>query len=482
MAVGGLAAYRHPALAMGTVGAGLALVLGVAASFGVAAGLLVLAGVPLVFLALQRPGVAALVLVAAAPVVSGIRRGLPVPSLRLSEILIAGLAVLILLTADRSRTRPWRTFDWLALGYASAHFGLGFVQLLSRGELPSPELLGTLLSPFQYLLLYRTVLVALPEPEQQRQALRLVLLASVPVSASALLQDFNLFGVRQAIPDLTGVDVDKTYGSDRATGTFPHWQVLAGYEFWILLLCVVAALERERPVMSRGALAMVVALAAAAALATVTLTVLLAVIAGAVALAVWYGGLSRVLPVLLILGALSWLAYAPSFERRLDEQFGDRGHQRPAWVPQTMDYRYRVWRYQFLPVVSDGRWWTGYGPDLPPTIQFRYTESLYVTMLMRGGLPLLFLYVGLMAVLFMDSVRARGDPVPARRGAARVMAVALVLLIPMHSVETYFIFTGMATLFWITAGLALAGLSAPSAVPARAPRTAVPPRPVAAAG
>jgi hypothetical protein len=37
------------------------------------------------------------------------------------------------------------------------------------------------------------------------------------------------------------------------------------------------------------------------------------------------------------------------------------------------------------------------------------------------------------------------------------MAVAIVLLVPMHWVETYFVMTGMATLFWITAALVLGG-------------------------
>ena len=141
------ARYRHPAILVGVVGAGLALALGAGASFGLAAGLFLLLAMPVVFVALQRPHVAALILVAAAPPLSGIKRGLPVPAVRLSEMLIVGIAALILVTADRSRTRPWRAFDWLALGYAVASFGLGFFQLLLRGKFPSPELLGTLLSP-----------------------------------------------------------------------------------------------------------------------------------------------------------------------------------------------------------------------------------------------------------------------------------------------------------------------------------------------
>ena len=115
-----------------------------------------------------------------------------------------------------------------------------------RGEPLTSDTLGTLIGPFQYFLLYRAVLVALPDAAQQRTLLKLLLLASIPVSLSAIFQHFHLFGVRGVIPDITGVDVDRDYddaygvnaqgGGDRATGTFPHWQVLGGYEFWIVLL------------------------------------------------------------------------------------------------------------------------------------------------------------------------------------------------------------------------------------------------------
>jgi hypothetical protein len=420
----------------------------------------VLAGVPLALLAVMRPDLGALTLVAAAPVLSGLERGLPVPGLRPSELMIGCIAGLILLTADRSAVRPWRSFDWLALGYALATLGLGLFGLFGRGEPLDAGLVGTLIGPFQYLLLYRAVLVALPRPAQRRRALQLLLLASVPVSISAVMQHFGLLGVRELIPELTGADIDSDPAlgeaeGARATGTFPHWQVLAGYEFWIVALGIAAFLERPR-ILPIPLLALVLGLAAAGALASVTMTVVLGAVAAALLLGVWYRHLALVLPILLIGGVLALIAFGPSIERRFDEQFGDEGRTRPAWVPATMDYRFRVWRDQFVPAL-EGYWWTGYGPDLPPSIQFDYTESLYFTLLVRGGIPLVFLYLGLTLALLASSIRARDDPDPARRAAARTMAVAIVLLVPMHWVETYFVMTGMATLFWITAALVLGG-------------------------
>jgi hypothetical protein len=476
--------YRHPGVVIGLVGLGSAIVLGAAASFGPLLGVLVLLAVPGVLLVLARPDIGALVMVAAVPVTSGFQRGLPMPGLRVSEILIGGLASIILITAGRDQARPWRAFDYLTLAYATLNFGLGLTQLFGRGEPLTSDTLGTLIGPFQYLLLYRAVLVALPDAEQQAKVVKLLLLSSIPVSLSAIFQHYRLFGVRELIPSITGVDVDREYddaygvnaqgSGDRATGTFPHWQVLGGYEFWILLLGTSTMMVKST-VLSRKWTLIVLALAAAAAFTTVTLTVIMAAALGAALLVIWAGKVAWVLPAGAICAAVALAAFGPSLERRFNEQFSDAVN-RPSWVPRTMDYRYRLWRDQYLPIVREGRWWTGYGPDSPPNLSFAFTESLYITLLMRGGLPLLLMYAGLTGLLIAAGLRARSDPDPGRRAAARATVVGLLLLIPMHTVEPYFVLTGMAPLLWISAAVVMGGptrdrASAPERRPA--PRTAL---------
>jgi hypothetical protein len=278
-------------------------------------------------------------------------------------------------------------------------------------------------------------------------------------------------------------DYDDAYGTnaqgsgDRATGTFPHWQVLGGYEFWILLVGS-ATMMLKNPPLSKKWILLVLGLAAAAAFTTVTLTVIMAAALGAVLLVIWAGKIAWVLPAGAICAALALAAFGPSLERRFNEQFSDAVN-RPSWVPRTMDYRYRLWRDQYLPIVRDGRWWTGYGPDSPPNLSFAFTESLYITLLMRGGLPLLLLYAGLTVALLSAALRARNDANPARRAAARATVVGLVLLIPMHTVEPYFVLTGMAPLLWITAAVVL---GAPARERAPAPERRGAPRAALAGG
>jgi hypothetical protein len=462
-----LSTFRRPGLAMAVTGTVAALVVGSAASLGALAGVGALVAATAALVVTQRPDLGAYALILLAPILSGLRRGLPFPALRLSEVMIAGLATVILVSATHARARRWQAFDWLALAYAAATLVLGLSQLLVRDEQLAPELVGTLLSPLQYLLLYRAVRVALPEPQQYRLALRLILLGSIPVSLSAVLQYVNVGGVRGFLPELTGTDVVRDYPDldrFRATGTFAHWQVLGGYEFLIVVLGAATLLE-GRPVMRRPLGAAVLGLAVAALCTTVTMSVILGAAAGALALGVWWRRMDLVVPALAVGGALAVLVFGGAFERRIDQQFGDEGRDRPAWVPLTMEYRYRIWRDQYVPVMSGSRYFTGYGPDDPPNLVFSYTESLYVTLVLRGGIPLLLIYAGLCLALLAAAIRARDDPEPAFRIGARVTAVALVLLVPMHWVEPYFIFTGMGTLLWIVAALAMNGRAASEATP-----------------
>src|SRR5918999_1410676 len=84
-------------------------------------------------LVLRRPLAGAYLLVALVPILSGLRRDLPVPGLRLSELIVAGLAALLLATVETRRARPWSLLDWTALAYCVATLVLGTAALLDRG-------------------------------------------------------------------------------------------------------------------------------------------------------------------------------------------------------------------------------------------------------------------------------------------------------------------------------------------------------------
>jgi hypothetical protein len=449
---------------LGGLGAGATVLVGAGAALGPAPGAAAVLAVAAGLLVLRRPVLGALVLVSLVPAIAGLARGLPLPGLRLSEVVATGVSALILLATPARRAVPWRAFDWLALAYVAATAGLGALNLLRRGDPFTAEAVGVLFGPLQFLLLYRAVLTALPEADQRRRALRWMLAASLPVSLLALSQQYDVPGARDLVVALTGSDiysttVDNTFGFEqsaaRATGPFPHWHDLGGYLVTIVLLCVGLLLERGGKVLPRRWLALILVPAVIALVQTASLAPLAAAVVGVVALGVWTGHGRLVLVWLVSAMLVSAVVFAPLIGSRLNQQFGtgssaDRG----TWVPSTIAYRYDVWQ-QFTPVIAENAV-TGYGPVLPPDLYFPHTESLYVEFLMRGGVILLAVYLALtwaLAAMALRTVRRGEDP--DQRVVGRVVALTVATLVPIHLIATYFIDSGPPHLLWALAGLLL---------------------------
>jgi O-antigen ligase len=442
---------------------------GVAAVVGIAAGVGVAIALAVAFVVVRRPYVGAYMLAAFAPAVSGLRRDLPVPGFRLSEVLIGGLGLLILATARRSPRLRWRLFDYAALAYAVAALAFGALDVAVLGHGSLIGNLGTILGPFQFLLLYRTMVVALATPDQRRVALRLLLLSSVPVATLALLQQFGVGNVRHTLELLTASNVyEKHPNVPRATGPFPHWHELGGFLMVTILVGVALLLEDGQRVLRRRFLVPIVVLAAAALVQTASLTPLIGIIVGILVIGYWARRLTRLLACAAVIAAVGAVLFAPLLTARLRDQFEPApGVQRSAIVPQTIAFRYYIWKRDFLPILS-GHPLTGYGPEPPANLSFGYTESLYVTLWLRGGVPLLLIYCGLVVALLVQVRPLLTDRDVERRAIARVLTIVFVMLIFMHLFISYFVDSGPPHLLWILAGLAFgAGTASVTGPPAR---------------
>jgi O-Antigen ligase len=454
-------ASPKPALVTAGLGGVAAVAVGATlAQAGPERGFLLVVGavgaIALGLLALQRPDVGALVLVAVVPITSGIERGVPVPGFRLSEVLIGGLAGLILVSAKHQQRVPWRTFDWLAALYVITTVLFGAYDLVGRGAEFSNDNIGKLLGPFQFFLLYRAVVTALPTNGQRQLAVKLALVSTVPVAALAILQQVDLLGARAFAQRLTGADaaslsLDPSFVlGARASGPFPAWHTLGGYLFLAILLGVGLLLDRSVKTIRTGLLAPILVLAGVALVLTLTAAPMLGVIVGSVLLGLWVRRFGRVAVVVAAGLAVAVLLFAPLFRARYEQQFGTSG----VGVPETLVFRYDVWTEQYLPFLSN-RLATGYGPDTPP-VGWGYTESVYITMLVRGGLPLLLVYLALMWALLVAAYRSTADNDPFQAAVARVMVVAVVMLVFMHFVSSYFVTSGLPHLMWALAGVLFA--------------------------
>lgn len=429
------------------------VIVGAAATLGPLPGLGAVAAVAVGLVVLYRPAYGAYALVALVPALSGIQRGLPVPGFRLSELMVAGLAGIILVSASRSPR--WGVFDWMALSYVVATGFLVWFNVVRHGNALSGDNLGTLIGPLQYLLLYRAILTALPAAEQRARAMRLLLFVSVPVSLLTLLQQFDIGPARSLIVTLTGTDIYQSTVNEvpRATGPFPHWHNLGGYMLLIVLLGFSLLLESRQRVIGRRALLFTVALALAALVQTASFAPLFGVFVGASAIGLLSGQGRRMFVWLGVAVVLGGLMFGPLIKDRVAQQEARSTYtEDQSILPQTIQFRYRLWKTEYVPVIGDNLI-AGYGPNLPPRLYFQFAESLYVTLLLRGGLLLLLTYFGLMGALAARARRASRDVETERHVVGRVVLVTVPLLMLIDIIATYFLDSGPAPLLWVLAGL-----------------------------
>jgi hypothetical protein len=458
--LGAPAVFRRPGVVAGLYAATAGLLIGAALARGPLAAMAAF-GVALTgFFILRWPLAGAYLLVALVPVTSGLRRDLPMPGLRLSEVLIVAIASLLLLTVESRRAWRWGLFDWLALAYAAATLLLGLYDLLQRGTDLTTGHLGTLLGPFQFLLLYRALLAVVRTETERRRVLALVLIASVPVSVLALVQFAGASGVTSALNAVTGANALVVHSEevgiqDRVTGVFPHWQMLAGYLFVVVVVGFAGLLAPGRPPLRRAVLAGITTLAALAMVSSGTFVTTFGALAAALALAAWYRRLS---PVAAALGATAGgaaLLLGSFIQERIAFTFeAAPGTDRAAFMPQSVAYRVELWTGELLPALTN-RLLTGYGPDLPAGLTFQHTESMYLTLLFRGGVPLLLIYAGLMLALAGVSWRLVKARSPFDRMLGRTLVVLVALLAVLHLLEPYFVTSGLPHLIWILAALAM---------------------------
>jgi O-antigen ligase len=423
--------------------------------------------------------VAALGLVALVPALAGVRRGLPVPGFRLSELLIVAFAGLIVLVARRSASARWGAFDWLALAYVALTAGLGLFDVLLRDQPLDADSLGRLVGPLQFFLLYRAVRLTLTTAARRRLALALLVAASIPVSVLALLQQLDVAGVRGLVVVLTGTDIYSTttvpsefvrgLEAPRATGPFPHWHNLGGYLFVIVLLCVALLLDRRR-IVGRRLTALALVPAGIALFQTLSFAPIAGAMLGSVLIGLWLRRAAIVFSVLAVAAAAFVVVFGPMISHRIEQQVAAPAATESG-LPTSIAYRLEVWD-QFVPII--GRTLvTGYGPHDPPGLFFPYAESQYVTLLLRGGLPLLACFAALFVALAMLAARARRHPDDAAQCVVGCVVLATVVVLTLiHLIQPYFTDSGVPHLLWVLAGLLAPAAALASAPPAPSARAA----------
>jgi hypothetical protein len=400
----------------------------------------------------------AILLLALVPAVSGLARGNPLPGVRVSELLIVvvGLGVLATMRGPRMDR-----VDYAAFAYCGATLLLGALDLLGlRAGWVTFDGVQTLGGPLLFLLLYRACRVGLTADRDVRIVLRVVLLSAIPVGVWAVAQALDLGPARSWAVTWAGDDqfsALEDLGLGRATGPFGHPHTLGAYLVVITLVAIALFLRSGQQVLHTRWLLVILACCAGGFAASATAAPAIAALAGTVWLGIRAGQGRRVLVAALAVTVVAALAAAPLIADRVQQQFDPAfdGAQSTSVVPQTIRHRADVWWHDYRPALR-GHWLSGWGPGTPAGVAYPFTESLYVTLLVRGGVLLLLVYGGFVWFV-VAALRARSGSDPPERGAvAEALAVATVLFVPLHLLEPYFVTTGMPHLWWALLGLAMA--------------------------
>lgn len=467
-----LLAHPLPALLVGVLLTAATVVLAVTVSpLAGVAGVVVAAGVGL---AAVRPDLAGLVVVWLAPLTPGLARGLVIPGLKVSELVIVGASTVVLVASGRRAYARFGAVDWLFLAYAGATLLLGLADVVNHGLPLNGDTLGALLGPLQFFLLFRLVRVTLVDLASRARALRGLLVGSLVAAALAVAQSAGVGAVTRPLAQLTGAD----YAS-RALGPYSHWHDLAGYGFLMVVVAAALLLTHPQQVVPRW-LAIAALLASAASIVTsLTMVAMLGTAIALVLLARRTGRGLQLLGIAVTAVVLGAVTAGDAFVGRLRTQFdspavGSSSGTSGGLLPQTISYRLDVWLHQTLPNLEPYLA-VGYGPQLPDAVVWRYTESMYLTLILRGGLVLLVIFLALFAAVWiLARAQARADD-----PAVRALGLAMVGIVPaalvMNLINPYFTNDGFPHLFSILAGLLAVTGADVTARPAARPRVTADP-------
>lgn len=416
----------------------------------------------LILVALKKPMFLCILVVTATILTSGIERGRFVPVLSINEIILlfAGVMSLMIFVAGKR----WRI-------NLPGYFGAAF-SILIVGTMVSPiaYFLITetpltmnnafkLAAPLQYLLLF-WVFVSLPESEADHKTIIWWMLGlGALVAVIGIAQGLGIGIVEQILSSIYASSHEAMAASvGRITSILGSWNTLGIFMMSIIFLCWSALFEVD---LLRGRVLImgVMALCVLCLLMSGSYAGIIGSVIGLVFMQVVSQRKIKSIPALItcfmalvLIVLLCYPFLRPLIERRLAYQFRYGG-----LIPQTLSFRFQVWRDVFIPAIKEHFPWPVY-PSVPVNYAWQFEESQYILLLFRTGLVgflAYLLWIGITCSWLMRNYRTGKGFTKAITSAA--LTIVAVLVITGFTNEV-FSFAGTIDFLWIL--LALAGNSA----------------------
>jgi hypothetical protein len=410
--------------------------------------------VGLVCLVLSRPAIGGWILVGLVPITSGLAPGFPVKNVRVSEALIGLIGLTVLAGTRRRAALRWGLLEWLLLAWGLLWALLAAYNAAVLHQHLTLSQWGTVVGQLQFFLLYRGVRITLREQRDRIVGLVILFAGVIPMTILAIAQELNVGSIRTTLSTITGnVSPLQTHGIIRATGVFGNWAALAGYLMPLFLLLVALTLGGQLR-RHRKATLCIAGLMMIGLLLPAEISIIVCTVPGIVYIGARYGRFIKTVRWIAIAAAVCVVVVGPVLISRYDQQFTSvAGSSNSAIQPQTVQFREQVWTQQYLPAIAQ-RPLTGWGVELPSTIQWPYPESQYIAILIDGGYALLIMYLILLWGMFDRARHAARSPDPMEQALGRALLVCVVSLLLIGAIWPFFSNGGMPQVLWCLFALA----------------------------
>lgn len=413
-----------------------------------------------------------LALLAFVPATSGTSRGLIIPGLKVSDMIVIALVIAVL---GWFSLRPWRMtlIGWTLLAYGLIHLTFTLINFGRRPDLADSDLFEVGkegVSALQYVVIFAIAMILSRDSESLGTWLKWTLSIASAMALIAFLQELGVPGIRDVLSFLTGnprIVNWEEWEDSRATGVFFSWHALGIYlsmhaTIAIALLLRARLSSRSRILIGAGLALMLLGMGAALTATPAALTGV-----ALVALVPWRRIPRRQLVIGLGGVAIVALIGAMVFFNQIVDRVVDQGESVMPGVPRTIAYRLLFWTRDYLPLIRDNLF-TGYGPLGPGDADlYPHTESMYVSVLMSGGILLLVAFLSFMIVtlLTLNGARKEFAAESVNRALALALMVITAFLLAAQIIHPYFNDAGGAPLLSVGLGVIVGQLARRSALP-----------------
>jgi hypothetical protein len=436
----------------GLIGLGLGLVCIISPLLGLVAVL----GIAFVLVALSKPIVLAYLMIAVTTLAGGMQRDRIIPILSPNEVSLLLTVALILPAFLLTKQRPNKDTKSIVLAFVILVGGTVFIPVagfLLRGISLDINNAFKLVAPIQYFLLFWLFVFVVNTDIERRRLVQWMLVCGSIVAVVGLLQAARVGFVINILNNWfssTHLNDSLESGAGRITSLLGAWNALGMF----MMVCVILAWSVLPVTKGKFNIAIVITtmvLCGLTLIASGSFAGNLSMVAG-IALVLILTKRTRKMVLFLIFAVLGLALIfliaqsilRPLVEQRIAFQFEDG----VDLVPQTLAYRFDIWRDVFIPPIRDHFPQAVY-PKVPATYTWLFEESQYIMLLFRTGLAGFvahLVWVGI--IVFWLFRRLRQSDGYMKSLIASAMTVVLVLSIAGFT-NAVFNYSGSIDYMWI---------------------------------